>query len=98
MYFVTLKFSEQRDKAGQFMDGHKEWLKRGFDDGVFLLAGSLKPDLGGAIMAHNVSRDDLQTRMNEDPFVANNVVAADILEIAPAKMDARLAFLSEGGT
>ena len=61
------------------------------------MAGSLQPDLGGGIMAHNTALAELQKRMNEDPFVANNVVAADILEIAPAKMDARLAFLSEDG-
>ena len=43
MFIVLLKFSDNKAKAGQFMDSHKAWLKRGFDDGVFLLAGSLKP-------------------------------------------------------
>ena len=37
------------------MDGHKEWIKRGFDDGVFVLVGSLQPSLGGGIVAHNTS-------------------------------------------
>ncbi len=27
------------------MLGHNGWIKRGFDDGVFLLAGSLQPGL-----------------------------------------------------
>lgn len=31
------------------MDGHKAWLKRGFDDGVFLLASSREPSLGGIL-------------------------------------------------
>ena len=51
MFIVLLKFSRNKARAGQFMDGHKEWIKRGFDDGVFLLAGSLQPNLGGAIAA-----------------------------------------------
>ncbi len=75
MFIVLLKFSSNKAQAGQFMDGHKAWLKRGFDDGVFLLAGSLKPQLGGGIMAHNISREDLQARVNDDPFVAHDVVA-----------------------
>ena len=94
MFIVLLKFSSNKGQAGQSMDGHKEWIKRGFDDGVFLLAGSLQPNLGGGIVAHNTSLADLQSRVNEDPFVAENVVSAEILEITPARTDDRLTFLA----
>jgi uncharacterized protein YciI len=93
MFIVTLKFSDNKGKAGQLMDGHKEWIKRGFDDGVFLLVGSLQPNQGGGIIAHNTTLAELQTRVNDDPFVAENVVSAEILEIAPARADQRLEFL-----
>ena len=93
MFIVLLKFSENKQQASEYMEGHNEWIKRGFDDGVFLLAGSLQPGLGGGIMAHNTSLIDLQTRVNDDPFVAQNVVSAEILEITPAKSDERLQFL-----
>ncbi len=93
MFIVLLKFSDNKSKANQFMEGHKEWIKRGFDDGVFLLVGSLQPNLGGGIMAHNTSLSDLQSRVNTDPFVAEKVVKAEILEITPSKADARLNFL-----
>ncbi|MCP4328245.1 MAG: hypothetical protein GY791_07400 [Alphaproteobacteria bacterium] len=93
MYFVLLKFSDNKGKVGQFLEGHKEWIKRGFDDGVFLLVGSLQPNLGGGIVAHNSSLSDLQSRVDRDPFVAEKVVKAEILEIAPSKADARLNFL-----
>jgi len=95
MFIVLLKFSDNKGQAGQFMEGHKEWIKRGFDDGVFLLAGSLQPNLGGGIVAHDTSLPDLQGRVNTDPFVAENVVKAEILEITPSKADARLNFLLE---
>jgi uncharacterized protein YciI len=93
MFLVLLRFSDNRTQAGQFMAGHNAWLKRGFDDGVFLLAGSLQPNQGGGILAHNTSLPALQARVNEDPFVAENVVRAEILEIAPARTDPRLDFL-----
>lgn len=93
MFVVLLRFSENKEHAGRFMEGHKEWLKRGFDDGVFLLAGSLLPSSGGAILAHGTSLADLRDRVNEDPFVAEKVVTADFLEVAPARTDERLAFL-----
>ena len=93
MFVILLKFSDNKDRAGAFMDGHKAWLKRGFDEEVFLVAGSLEPGLGGGIVAHNASLADLQSRVNDDPFVAENVVTAEIHEIAPARADERLAFL-----
>ncbi len=93
MYIVLLRFSSNKGRAGQFMDGHKDWIKRGFDDGVFLLAGSLQPNLGGGIVAHNTSLLDLQSRVKDDPFVAEHVVTADIIEIAPSRIDERLRFL-----
>jgi len=93
MFIVLLEFSDNKNQASQFMDGHNEWIKRGFDDGVFLLVGSLQPDLGGGIMVHNTTRSDLQDRVSNDPFVAENIVRAKILEITPAKADERLKFL-----
>jgi len=95
MFIVLLKFSANKAQAGQFMEGHKEWIKRGFDDGVFLLVGSLQPNLGGGIVAHNTSLSELQSRVSDDPFVAQNIANAEILEIAPSKTDERLKFIFE---
>lgn len=93
MFVVTLRFSANRAKAARHMDGHNAWIRRGFEDGVFLLAGSLPSGAGGAVLAHGLSRDDLDARLREDPFVAEQVVEADILQIAPGRVDDRLAFL-----
>ena len=93
MFIVLLRFSGNKGQASQFMEGHKEWIKNGFDDDVFLLAGGLQPNLGGGILAHNTSLSDLRDRVNGDPFVAENVVSAKILEIAPSKTNERLKFL-----
>jgi uncharacterized protein YciI len=94
MFVILLKFSANRARAGQFMDGHNAWLKQGFADGVFLLAGSIKPGQGGAILAHGATSEELEQRVNADPFVAEDVVRAEILEIAPSKADERLNFLA----
>ncbi len=75
------------------MEGHKQWIERGFDDGVFLLVGSLQPNSGGCIVAHNTSLSDLQRRVSDDPFVSENIVSPEILEISPSRIDERLRFL-----
>jgi len=93
MFIVLLKLSSNKSQAGQFMEGHNEWIKRGFDDGVFLLVGTLQPSSGGGILAHNTTLTDLQSRVSADPFVAEKVVSAEIHEISPAKAEDRLKFL-----
>jgi uncharacterized protein YciI len=93
MFIVLLEFAGNKGQASRFMEGHKEWIKRGFDDGVFVLVGSLRPNSGGAIVAHNTPLSALQDRVNDDPFVAENVVSAKILEITPSRADERLEFL-----
>lgn len=93
MFIALLKFSDNKGQASQFIEGHNEWIRRGFYDGVFLLVGSLQPELGGGIVAHNTSLSDLEIRVSGDPFVAENVVSAVILEITPSKSDERLQLL-----
>ena len=93
MFIVLLEFSTNRERAGELMDGHNAWLKRGFDDGMFLLAGSQLPGPGGMVLAQAESRELLEARVGEDPFVAEDVVSTEIIEVAPAMADQRLQFL-----
>ena len=93
MFIILLKFSENKSKAGEFMESHNMWIQRGFEDGIFLLVGSLQPSLGGSVIAHNTVLSELQKRVNNDPFVAENIVSAEILEIDAKKADERLSFL-----
>jgi uncharacterized protein YciI len=94
MFIVLLRFSDNRDKAGQFVKGHNEWIERGFQDGVFVLVGSLQAKAGGGIVALNTSLSELRGRVNDDPFAAEGVVSAEILQLTPSRVDERLKFLS----
>jgi len=93
MYVIFLRFSAGRDQAGRLMQAHKEWLQRGFDEGVFLMAGSIQPQAGGMILASGVALAQLEDRVSNDPFVMEDVVQAEIVAVTPSKADPRLAFL-----
>lgn len=95
MFIILLKFSDNKSAAGQFMEGHNQWIKQGFDDGVFLVVGSLQPKLGGGVVAYNTTLAELESRVNDDPFVAEGVVSAEIIEISPNRADERVNFLLE---
>lgn len=93
MFIVFLKFSSNKAQAGQWMDEHNQWIKTGMADDVFMLVGSIGDGEGGFVLANGVSRDDLENRVNADPFVEHDVVTAEITELSPKMADERLQFL-----
>jgi uncharacterized protein YciI len=93
MFIILLKFGENKAKAPDLMQAHKDWIDQGFKDGVFMLVGSLQPNQGGAVLAHNSSREDIEMRVRDDPFVAEKVVEAEILELSPARAMDQIKFL-----
>lgn len=92
MFIVFLRFSANKAAAGDHMAGHKAWLKQGFDDGLFLVAGSLEPGQGGGVVATG-TREAVEAHVATDPFVVEDVVTAEIHEMSPAFADERLNFL-----
>ena len=95
MFIILLKFSDNKNLAPDFMQAHNDWIKQGFDDTVFLLVGGLKPNLGGCIVAHNASLEEIQRRISKDPFVENNIVSAEILQVSANQTTQQLKFLMD---
>ena len=95
MYIITLTLTEQKTKAPDFMAAHNDWIARGFDAGIFVLVGSLKPQGGGAILATGTDRAALEQRVADDPFVREGIATPHIQELAPGRTDPRLSFLKD---
>jgi uncharacterized protein YciI len=93
MFVIFLRFAENRHLAGEHMDGHNAWIRQGIDDAVFLLVGSVSGGQGGAILAHGLTRAELESRLEADPFVARRIVTAEVIEIEPSAADHRLALV-----
>lgn len=93
VFVITLRFSGRRKDAALHQEGHRQWVERGFAAGRFLAVGSLAGAAGGCILAHDVTRAQLQRFLQADPFVAHGVVQAEIVAFTPARADRRLSFL-----
>lgn len=96
MYFILLSFAAQKDRLAEFLEAHKAWLQQGFEDGVFIAAGSMTDGEGGAILAVGETEDELAARIAKDPCVTGGVVEPEIIGVAPTMMDPRLDFLRGG--
>lgn len=93
MFIIFLRFAQNKEQASKYMNGHKAWLKQGFDDGIFLLSGSIRPQAGGFILANGQSMEEILNRVNSDPFVEQQIVSAEISEVSPAQAAEPMAFL-----
>jgi uncharacterized protein YciI len=90
LFIVFLRFSANRGVAHRWMAAHSEWVRRGIDEGIFLVVGSLEQGAGGAVVAVGASIDALRARLAEDPFVAHRVVEAEIVPVKPSQTSPRL--------
>lgn len=93
MFIVLLRFSANKAAAAQYMAAHNDWIAAGFEDGVFQCVGGLTPSAGGAILAVRESRDEIEARVKADPFVLNDVVTAEVIEVEVKKTAPALALL-----
>jgi uncharacterized protein YciI len=84
MFIVFLRFGAARSQAGTWIEHHNTWLKQGIEAGVVLLAGSLDAGRGGALIMVNLSRSEVEARLQQDPFVSEGVVVPEVHAITPS--------------
>ena len=95
MFIALLTFGPNKQQAQKWMEGHKEWIASGFENGMFQLIGSIKPAAGGALIARADSYEELEAFVNLDPFVEHGIVEVAIHEIAPSRAAPEWEFLLE---
>jgi len=93
VFILTLDYLAPLDAIDQALEAHRVWVARGYREGVFLLSGPKTPRTGGAILAHECDRAELESRIAEDPFVTAGLVRYTVHEVTPTTTDPRLAFL-----
>jgi len=93
MFIIFLRFSDNKSHAKNFMQAHNDWITEHVNSGVFLMVGTLEPKQGGCILANTENRETIEAIITQDPFVTENIVTAEILEISPSKVNERLNFL-----
>lgn len=74
------------EKAELHQAGHREFLGRKFEEGVFLLFGPYIPLTGGLVIARAADREALDAVIAEDPYVQAGVAAYAVQEFKAAKV------------
>jgi uncharacterized protein YciI len=80
MFVVTLNYIAELSAIDEAMPRHMAHLRKQYEDGIFLISGRQVPRVGGVIIATDVDREDLEQRIAADPFVAEGLAEATIVE------------------
>ena len=95
MFVVTLSYTAPLEQIDAQLAAHREWLDRGYADGVLLASGAQVPRTGGVLLARAESREALDAVLAEDPFNKAGLATYQVVRFTPTKTAEELASLRE---
>lgn len=80
MFIVTLTYLKPVEEIDALMNDHVEWLRKGYDEGLFIASGRRVPRTGGVILARSGDEQALRDNLARDPFVIHGAARCDVVE------------------
>ena len=84
MFIVTLTYLKPVEEIDALMNEHVAWLKRHYEDGLFVASGRRVPRVGGVILARSGDEPALRAALAADPFAVHGAARFDVVEFAPS--------------
>lgn len=85
IFIAILTYKKPLDEVSKFRPAHLDFLDIYYKTGKFIVSGRQTPPVGGVILAHNVTKEELEAILKEDPFYINELADFEIIEFTPAK-------------
>lgn len=83
MFVVSSTYLLPLAEIDRLLDAHRAWLKICYAEGIFVASGPKRPRTGGLILARG-SRDVLEARLQDDPFVQAGAAEYAVTEFVAA--------------
>lgn len=80
MFVIELVYKVPLAKIDANMRAHVAFLNKYYESGHFLVSGRKIPREGGIILARGGSRQEIETIVQEDPFVGRGLAEFRIVE------------------
>ncbi len=84
MFVVLLTYIKPMSEVDRFVEEHREFLKRYYASGKFLLSGRKEPRTGGVILAVAETRAEIESIVQNDPFHREKIANYEIVEFLPS--------------
>jgi uncharacterized protein YciI len=80
VFVIELIYTAPLTRIDAHMSAHVKFLEKYYAAGNFLVSGRKIPRDGGIILAVGKSRDEIQTIIEEDPFIQKKLADFRIIE------------------
>jgi uncharacterized protein YciI len=78
---ILLSYVKPLDAVDAQLPAHVAWLKQGFEQGLFVVAGRRTPRTGGVILSRG-EREAVEALAATDPFVTSGVATAEVVSFS----------------
>ncbi len=80
MFILSLTYTADLSEVDRHIEPHMDWVKDGYDRGIFLASGRKNPRTGGVILAHG-TRSEIDAIVAADPFTIHRVADYEVTEV-----------------
>ncbi len=85
MFVVLLEYVQPLTAIDAYIEEHRRFLDRHYAAGHFIASGPRRPRTGGVILAHRLTREELDLVLAEDPFRRESLAQYRVIEFSPSK-------------
>lgn len=85
MFIILLHYIQPLSIIEKYIEEHRKFLDIHYSSGHFIASGAQVPRTGGVILAKNLTRHELDSVLNEDPFYREQLATYEVIEFNPTK-------------
>ncbi len=82
-FIIIIHYIESVEKINDIRPRHREFLEKGYKDGIVLYSGPQVPRKGGLIAARGKSADEVKAFFSNDPYQKENAAEYEFIEFEP---------------
>ncbi|MCP9611725.1 YciI family protein [Coprobacter tertius] len=84
MTIAVLTYKKELSEVEKSLQEHRIYLDKYYSSGKFIASGAQTPRIGGIILM-NITKEEAQLLIKEDPFFRNDVAEYELIEFSPTK-------------
>lgn len=82
-FIIIIHYIESVDRINEIRPRHREFLEKGYSEGIVLFSGPQVPRNGGLIVAKGKSADEMKKFFSKDPYQKEKAAEYQFIEFEP---------------
>jgi uncharacterized protein YciI len=85
MFVLLSRYLKPLDEVDRHLADHRAFLEKHYAAHHLLTSGPQNPRTGGVIVTHDLTREQAEAMMAEDPFVREGIAEYEFIEFEPTR-------------